>query len=472
MEQRAARGCGGGGGLGLAAGVLCAAALAHVVPSLTQVTATDADSGSFGSLSYSMGSGIGSVVPTQFSIDKHTGQLCTVQPLDRDEGTSAYDFTITAVDGVSAGEAVGTQYCWPGSAQGCTVLAPALCSVSDLALPQGGLNSMVYVKVFLEDINDNRPVFYPLEYAASISTQSMPGTAVLRVTAHDKDEGLNGKVTYRIVLGNSPPLFSLHKETGESTGAASAGSAGAAAAGGCKSQPEGHCSPISAVPLATRICLFLSLTHLPPQLLEPLAAPSPAQSLTSCVISLLCSLFVLSFPLSSFPVSDPPGCSSCMLLAPAVILYPARCLVPALLVPLLPCCTRSCFSPCICISLALLWPPNPAQVLLGRAWCQGQHRTMSGAQHRHRDLRTGPQVPERDWDETGPPAILCGAVRDGPPILHLLPGPSHSPDPTRCPMSHTGSPPLEALLPPFPLSRPVLGLFSPSSYHCLAWGWA
>ncbi|NXS91932.1 PCD16 protein, partial [Jacana jacana] len=142
-----------------------------------QVTATDADSGAFGSLSYSIGSGIGSVVPTQFGINKHTGQLCTVQPLDRDEGTSAYDFTITAVDG-------------------------------------GGLNSMVYVKVFLEDINDNRPVFYPLEYAASISTQSMPGTAVLRVTAHDKDEGLNGKVSYRIVLGNSPPLFSLNKDTG------------------------------------------------------------------------------------------------------------------------------------------------------------------------------------------------------------------------------------------------------------------
>ncbi|RMB95996.1 hypothetical protein DUI87_27530 [Hirundo rustica rustica] len=149
----------------------------QVMPSLTQVTATDADSGAFGSLSYSIGSGIGSIVPTQFSIDKHSGQLCTVQPLDRDEGTSAYDFTITAVDG-------------------------------------GGLNSMVYVKVFLEDTNDNRPVFYPLEYAASISTQSMPGTAVLRVTAHDKDEGLNGRVTYRIVRGNSPPLFSLNKDTG------------------------------------------------------------------------------------------------------------------------------------------------------------------------------------------------------------------------------------------------------------------
>nr|XP_032645199.1 protocadherin-16-like [Chelonoidis abingdonii] len=73
---------------------------------------------------------------------------------------------------------------------------------------------MVYVKVFLEDVNDNHPAFYPLEYAASISTQSMPGTAVLRVMAHDKDEGPHGKVTYHIVSGNSPPLFSLHKDTG------------------------------------------------------------------------------------------------------------------------------------------------------------------------------------------------------------------------------------------------------------------
>uniref|UniRef100_A0A8B9EFI6 Cadherin domain-containing protein n=1 Tax=Anser cygnoides TaxID=8845 RepID=A0A8B9EFI6_ANSCY len=158
----------------------------------------------FGSLSYSVGSGIGSVVPTQFSIDKNTGQLCTVQPLDRDEGTSAYDFTITAVDGVSAADANGD-----------AMLLSQHCAGDTIVLAPGGLNSMVYVKVFLEDINDNRPVFYPLEYAASISTQSMPGTAVLRVTAHDKDEGLHGKVTYRIVLGNSPPLFSLNKDTGE-----------------------------------------------------------------------------------------------------------------------------------------------------------------------------------------------------------------------------------------------------------------
>ncbi|XP_030055623.1 protocadherin-16 [Microcaecilia unicolor] len=142
-----------------------------------QVTATDADSGSFSSITYSISSGIGNLVPVQFHINKQTGEICTMHNLDRDEGPKSYDFTVTAEDG-------------------------------------GGLSSMAYVKVFLDDINDNQPVFYPVEYAVSLSTQSMPGTSVITVTAYDKDEGLNGKVTYRIVSGNHPPLFTLNKETG------------------------------------------------------------------------------------------------------------------------------------------------------------------------------------------------------------------------------------------------------------------
>lgn len=70
------------------------------------------------------------------------------------------------------------------------------------------------MKVFLEDVNDNAPAFYPLEYAASISTQSQPGSAVLRVTAHDKDEGLHGRVTYRIANGNMLTVFAINPDTG------------------------------------------------------------------------------------------------------------------------------------------------------------------------------------------------------------------------------------------------------------------
>ncbi|KAH0625313.1 hypothetical protein JD844_033822 [Phrynosoma platyrhinos] len=141
------------------------------------VTATDADSGSLGTLSYSLGTGLGTSAPSAFSLGEESGQLCTTRDLDRDEGTSAYDFTITAIDG-------------------------------------GGLSSVAYVRVFLEDVNDNAPAFYPLEYATSISTQSQPGSAVLRVTAHDKDEGPHGRVTYHVAAGNTPPLFTINPDTG------------------------------------------------------------------------------------------------------------------------------------------------------------------------------------------------------------------------------------------------------------------
>lgn len=73
-----------------------------VLPLLPQITATDADSGSLGSISYALGTGLGSLVPSAFLLGEETGQLCTAQGLDRDEGPSAYDFTVTAVDGVSS----------------------------------------------------------------------------------------------------------------------------------------------------------------------------------------------------------------------------------------------------------------------------------------------------------------------------------------------------------------------------------
>uniref|UniRef100_A0A8C2W4Z1 Protocadherin-16 n=1 Tax=Chinchilla lanigera TaxID=34839 RepID=A0A8C2W4Z1_CHILA len=142
-----------------------------------QVTATDADSGPFGLLSYSLGAGLGASGPPPFRIDAHSGDVCTTRILDRDQGPSSFDFTVTAVDG-------------------------------------GGLKSMVYVKVFVSDENDNPPQFYPREYAASLSAQSTPGTAVLRVRAHDPDQGPHGRLSYHILAGNSPPLFALDEHSG------------------------------------------------------------------------------------------------------------------------------------------------------------------------------------------------------------------------------------------------------------------
>lgn len=66
-----------------------------------QVSATDEDRGSFGTISYNLGSSSGNTLPTQFTINKETGQLCTSTALDRDEGLDKFDLTVTATDGVS-----------------------------------------------------------------------------------------------------------------------------------------------------------------------------------------------------------------------------------------------------------------------------------------------------------------------------------------------------------------------------------
>uniref|UniRef100_A0A8C1QEH1 Protocadherin-16 n=1 Tax=Cyprinus carpio TaxID=7962 RepID=A0A8C1QEH1_CYPCA len=142
-----------------------------------EVKADDADGGSFGAITYSIGSGPASAPSSQFTINKETGQICTSVALDRDEGSESFDFTVTATDG-------------------------------------GGLTSSASVKVSLVDINDNRPTFYPVNYAVSLSTQSMPGTSVVRVTAHDPDAGANGKVTYHTVPDGGSNFFTLNKDTG------------------------------------------------------------------------------------------------------------------------------------------------------------------------------------------------------------------------------------------------------------------
>lgn len=67
-----------------------------------QVSATDEDRGSFGTISYTLSSGTGTAPPTHFTIDKESGQLCTRTTLDRDEGLDKFDLVVTATDGVGS----------------------------------------------------------------------------------------------------------------------------------------------------------------------------------------------------------------------------------------------------------------------------------------------------------------------------------------------------------------------------------
>lgn len=74
--------------------------MSHLLSLFPQVSATDEDRGSFGAISYILGSGSGSTASTHFTIDKETGQICTSTALDRDEGLDKFDLTVTATDGV------------------------------------------------------------------------------------------------------------------------------------------------------------------------------------------------------------------------------------------------------------------------------------------------------------------------------------------------------------------------------------
>ncbi|XP_039181788.1 protocadherin Fat 3 isoform X9 [Crotalus tigris] len=54
----------------------------------------------------------------------------------------------------------------------------------------------VVVRILIEDINDNAPVFVGLPYYAAVQVEADPGTLIFRVRAIDKDKGANGDVSY------------------------------------------------------------------------------------------------------------------------------------------------------------------------------------------------------------------------------------------------------------------------------------
>ncbi|CAL8364079.1 unnamed protein product [Lota lota] len=70
------------------------------------------------------------------------------------------------------------------------------------------------VLVAVEDSNDNVPYFTSALYDAVAYESSPVGTSVLQVTALDKDNGINGLLTYSIEAGNSAGLFGIVNSTG------------------------------------------------------------------------------------------------------------------------------------------------------------------------------------------------------------------------------------------------------------------
>ncbi|XP_047207566.1 cadherin-23-like isoform X2 [Girardinichthys multiradiatus] len=143
---------------------------------IVRVTATDADSGLFAVIEYSLVDGEG-----RFGIRSSTGEIYILSPLDR-ETKDHYTLTAVARDN-------------PGGS------------------PNNRRESSVQVLVTVLDVNDYRPRFTNRVYNTSVFENKPSGTSVITVTAIDLDEGENAAIIYSI-LGPNVDAFSLDPITG------------------------------------------------------------------------------------------------------------------------------------------------------------------------------------------------------------------------------------------------------------------
>ncbi|XP_036069934.1 protocadherin gamma-B2-like, partial [Oryzias melastigma] len=90
-----------------------------------------------------------------------------------------------------------------------------LLTAVDGGSPQRSGTVVIHVTVL--DANDNAPVFTESVYTASLQENSPVHTPVIRVSASDADEGINGEITYEFsrLSEKSKKLFSLDEKTGE-----------------------------------------------------------------------------------------------------------------------------------------------------------------------------------------------------------------------------------------------------------------
>ncbi|XP_011505905.1 PREDICTED: cadherin-23 [Ceratosolen solmsi marchali] len=141
------------------------------------VQATDADSGSYGELTYNL-RGFGA---EKFRTDAKSGGISVIKPLDY-EMQKSYSLTMEAKDG-------------------------------------GGRITTVNVLVELEDVNDNEPIFEQQEYSRIVreGATSFDPQMFVKATDADGPQQGDGKISYSIISHNSmnDNVFKINAETGE-----------------------------------------------------------------------------------------------------------------------------------------------------------------------------------------------------------------------------------------------------------------
>ncbi|XP_045534291.1 neural-cadherin isoform X4 [Papilio machaon] len=159
---------------------------------LLQVTATDGDKDRQQNIVYFLtGQGIDADNPanSKFDINRTTGEIFVLRPLDRDQpnGRPQWRFTVFAQD--EGGE---------------------------------GLVGYADVQVNLKDINDNAPIFPQGVYFGNVTENGTAGMVVMTMTALDYDdpaESNNAKLWYSIEKNvieeeTGSPIFEIEPETG------------------------------------------------------------------------------------------------------------------------------------------------------------------------------------------------------------------------------------------------------------------
>lgn len=121
---------------------------------------------------------------SSFSVERHSGLLRVVQPLDR-ETLALHHFVVLVTDGTAKGGLSGTIH-----------------------------SATASVEIRLVDVNDSPPQFLEPRPTASISEASSVGTLIMKLTAVSLDEGDNAVVRYRLLETNKPE-FTLNSTTGE-----------------------------------------------------------------------------------------------------------------------------------------------------------------------------------------------------------------------------------------------------------------
>ncbi|XP_065371089.1 cadherin-86C isoform X2 [Calliphora vicina] len=80
--------------------------------------------------------------------------------------------------------------------------------------PATNLSAIVNVTVYINDVNDNPPIFTQPVYTVELPENMTVGTKVVQVHADDVDTGMGGRVRYTAILGYLNTSLNLDAETG------------------------------------------------------------------------------------------------------------------------------------------------------------------------------------------------------------------------------------------------------------------